>query len=62
MELLERFAEKYETEILAYVMMSNHFHLMVKTPRGNLREFMRHFNISYTAWFNRWRKTATCEG
>jgi putative transposase len=33
--------------------MSNHFHLMMKTPRGNLRDFMRHFNISYTAWFNR---------
>jgi hypothetical protein len=36
--------------------MSNHFHLLVKTPRGNLQEFMRHFNISYTAWFNRRRR------
>lgn len=33
--------------------MSNHFHLMVSTPKGNLSEFMRHFNISYTAAFNR---------
>ncbi len=33
--------------------MSNHFHLMVSTPRGNLSEFMRHFNVSYTSVYNR---------
>jgi putative transposase len=26
---------------------------MVSTPKGNLSEFMRHFNISYTAAYNR---------
>jgi len=53
LDLLGRSADIYQAEILAYVLMNNHFHLMVKTPRGNLRELMRHFNISYTAWFNR---------
>jgi putative transposase len=43
----------YQVELHAYVLMSNHFHLMVATPKGNLSEFMRHFNISYTAAFNR---------
>jgi REP element-mobilizing transposase RayT len=33
--------------------MSNHFHLLVATPKSNLSEFMRHFNISYTAAYNR---------
>jgi len=33
--------------------MDNHFHLLVETPLGNLSEFMRHFNISYTGYFNR---------
>lgn len=33
--------------------MSNHFHLLVETPLGNLSQFMRHFNISYTSAFNR---------
>jgi putative transposase len=51
--LLGRSSDIYQIEILAYVLMSNHFHLLVKTPRGNLQEFMRHFNISYTAWYNR---------
>jgi REP element-mobilizing transposase RayT len=53
LDLLGRSSDVYQTEILAYVLMSNHFHLLVKTPRGNLQEFMRHFNISYTGWYNR---------
>jgi len=43
----------YQVECHAYVLMHNHFHLLVSTPKGNLAEFMRHFNISYTAAFNR---------
>jgi len=43
----------YQVSLLAYVLMSNHFHLLVVTPQGNLSEFMRHFNISYTSAFNR---------
>jgi putative transposase len=31
----------YGIEIHAYVLMNNHFHLMVETPNGNLSEFMR---------------------
>jgi len=33
--------------------MGNHFHLLISTPQGNLSEFMRHFNISYTSAYNR---------
>jgi putative transposase len=36
--------EIYRVEIHCYVLMNNHFHLVVETPRGNLSEFMRHFN------------------
>ena len=53
LDLLSRSSDVYGVEILAYVLMTNHFHLLVKTPRGNLQEFMRHFNISYTGWYNR---------
>ena len=58
LDLLERSSDIYQTEILAYVLMSNHFHLFVKTPLGNLQEFMRHFNISYTSYYN-WRHHRT---
>ena len=52
LDLLERSSDIYQTEILAYVLMSTHFHLLCKTPLGNLQEFMRHFNISYTSYYN----------
>ncbi len=53
LNLLEGSSEIYQVEILAYVLMRNHFHLLVKTPLANLQEFMRHFNISYTSYYNR---------
>lgn len=43
----------YSVKLHAYVLMDNHFHLLVETPLGNLGEFMRHFNITYTSFFNR---------
>ncbi len=33
--------------------MSNHFHILIERPLGNLSQFMRHFNITYTSYFNR---------
>ena len=53
LKLLARSAEIYQVEVLAYVLMPNHFHLLIKTPRANLQEFMRQFNIAYTSHFNR---------
>ena len=53
MEKLQGSLANYQVDLHAYVLMSNHFHLMVSTPKGNLSEFMRHFNISYTAAYNR---------
>src|SRR5713226_4044196 len=45
--------EIYSVNLHAYVLMSNHFHLIVETPKANLSEFMRQFNISYTGYYNR---------
>lgn len=43
----------YTVKLYSYVFMENHFHLLVETPLGNLGEFMRHFNVSYTGFYNR---------
>jgi len=43
----------YTVKLYGYVLMSNHFHLLLETPTGNLGEFMRHFNITYTGYYNR---------
>ena len=53
LELLARSIELFEVQLLAYALMPNHFHFLVCTPKGNLSSFMRHFNISYTGYFNR---------
>jgi REP element-mobilizing transposase RayT len=42
----------YTVKVYSYVLMTNHFHLLLETPLGNLSEFMRRFNISYTGYFN----------
>ena len=42
-EILNRTADKYRTEIHAFVLMSNHFHLLISTPSQNLPETMRYF-------------------
>jgi putative transposase len=53
LEKLSDSLEVYNVSLLAYVCMTNHYHLLVMTPEGNLSNFMRHFNIAYTSSFNR---------
>jgi len=45
--------DTYNVRLIAYVLMPNHFHLLVQTPQANLSEFMRHFLVTYTVRFNR---------
>jgi REP element-mobilizing transposase RayT len=45
--------ETYHIKLIAYVLMTDHFHLLVQTPQANLSEFMRHFLVTYTVRFNR---------
>ena len=53
LERLRSASEIFDVCVHAYVLMSNHFHLIVETPQANLSEFMRQFNISYTGYYNR---------
>ena len=53
LEKLKTSLDIYQVNLHAYVLMGNHFHMIVQTPRANLSEFMRHFNITYTGDFNR---------
>ena len=52
LEILVTSGKIYNIKIYSYVLMSNHFHLLIETPFGNLGEFMRHFNITYTRNYN----------
>lgn len=48
---------RFGLHVLCYCLMGNHYHLLVKTPRGNLGRCMRHLNGVYTQRYNRLRKT-----
>ena len=56
LRILNQAVNIYTIKLCSYVLMTNHFHLLVETPLGNLSEFMRNFNITYTGYFNRRHK------
>ena len=41
-----------EGEVCAYVLMSNHYHLLLRTRRANLSRAMQWFGVAYTSRFN----------
>jgi REP element-mobilizing transposase RayT len=53
---LESASQRYLAVIHAYCLMSNHYHLLLQTPLGNLSKIMQHINSSYTTYFNVKRK------
>lgn len=55
---LESATERYGAAIHVYCLMSNHYHLLVETPEGNLSQIMRHINGAYTNYFNTKRQRA----
>lgn len=48
--------ELFDIEIHAYVLMPNHYHLLIRTPKGNLARSMRHVNGVYTQRLNKRHK------
>ncbi len=46
-------AEVYQVRVYLYCLMSNHIHLLVETPLGNLDRFMGSLLTGYTVYFNR---------
>ena len=52
-EVLGTTSERFQVEVHAWCLMDNHYHLMVRTPEGNLGRAMRHLNGVYTQHFNR---------
>ncbi len=52
-KVLQETSEGWNLKIAAYCLMSNHYHLLVQTPDGNISRSMRHINGVYTQRFNR---------
>jgi len=54
--VLQETAGLFGIEVAAYCLMSNHYHLLIHTPDGNLSRAMRHVNGVYTQRYNRRKK------
>ena len=51
--LLGEMVERCGLLLHSWVLMSNHYHLLLEAPRGNLSLAMQWLNVSYSVWFNR---------
>ena len=56
----ERFTDKlaesvqrYEIRLYLFTLMTNHAHLILETPRGNLSQFMHRLQTAYAVFYNR---------
>jgi REP element-mobilizing transposase RayT len=55
LHLLNRLAEaqrRFRLLVYGYVLMKNHFHLIICTPEANLSRAMQWLKASYSMWFN----------
>ena len=53
LELLAELTQRYRVRAHAYVLMDNHFHLLLETPEANLSRAMQWLGVGYSVWFNR---------
>src|SRR5262249_43813541 len=53
LRLLARFEDRFRWTRLAYCLMGNHYHLLMRTPNAGLAAGMQRLNGCYAQWFNR---------
>lgn len=44
--------QRYDVRLYLYCLMTNHVHLVLETPRGNLSRFMQRQQTTYTMYYN----------
>ncbi|MBL0701122.1 MAG: transposase [Desulfosarcina sp.] len=44
--------ERYGALVHVFCLMTNHYHILMETPSGNLSQIMQHINGAYTTYFN----------
>ncbi len=49
---LEESANTYNVRVYQFCLMTNHAHLVVETPEGNISRFMQSFTTGYTVYYN----------
>lgn len=52
LELIGEMAARFDIDVYAYVLMGNHYHLLLKTRKANLSKSMQWFGATYTRKYN----------
>jgi REP-associated tyrosine transposase len=52
LDLLGKASDRFDIEIYAYVLMTNHYHILLKTNESNLSRSMQWFGATYTRRYN----------
>ena len=53
LKIIDESAELFDFSIHSYCLMTNHYHLLLKTCKENLSKIMRQINSKYSIYFNR---------
>jgi REP element-mobilizing transposase RayT len=53
LQVLDQATQRFDAEVIAFCLMGNHYHLVLRTRQANLSRLMRHINGEYTQAFNR---------
>ena len=56
LRVLETVVERHRIECHAYCLMSNHYHLVIRTPEPNLSAAIQYLNGVYAQWWNKRHK------
>ena len=52
-ELISTLPRRFGLRVHAYVLMPDHYHLQIETPKANLSRAIQWLNVSYSIWFNK---------
>src|SRR2546428_1322216 len=52
-ELLAEMTGRFRLRLHAFVLMDNHYHLLLELRQANLSRALQWLNVSYSVWFNR---------
>jgi len=52
LDAIGEMADNYDVDIFAYVLMGNHYHILLRTNQANLSKSMQWLALTYTRRFN----------
>ena len=53
LELLAEMVSRFRVRLHGYVLMDNHYHLLLELTEANLSRAVQWLNVSYSVWYNR---------